>query len=48
MSDEENPRPSEDNDGADEGQYDAPPLPPLLILAVVGLLAGFVPWRSSG
>jgi hypothetical protein len=27
---------------ADEGQYDAPPLPPLLILAVVGLLTGFV------
>jgi len=26
----------------DEGRYDAPPLPPLLILAVVGLLAGFV------
>lgn len=27
---------------ADEGRYDAPPLPPLLVLAVVGLLAGFV------
>jgi hypothetical protein len=27
---------------SDEGRYDAPPLPPLLILAVVGLLAGFV------
>lgn len=27
---------------ADEGRYDAPPLPPLLILAIVGLLAGFV------
>jgi hypothetical protein len=27
---------------ADEGRYDAPPLPPALILAVVGLLAGFV------
>jgi hypothetical protein len=26
---------------ADEGRYDAPPLPPLLILAVVGLLCGF-------
>jgi hypothetical protein len=25
-----------------EGRYDAPPLPPLLILGVVGLLAGFV------
>ncbi|WBQ04998.1 hypothetical protein [Kribbella sp. CA-293567] len=25
-----------------EGRYDAPPLPPLLILAVVGLLAGFL------
>jgi hypothetical protein len=39
----------EDQDGrmpeaaeeADEGRYDAPPLPPLLILAVVGLLCGF-------
>ena len=40
MSDEE---PEADGtDGADEGRYDAPPLPPLLILAVVGLLAGFV------
>jgi len=28
-------------DEADEGRYDAPPLPPLLILAVVGLLCGF-------
>jgi hypothetical protein len=27
---------------ADEGRYDAPPLPPVLILAVVGLLCGFV------
>ena len=27
---------------ADDGRYDAPPLPPLLILGVVGLLAGFV------
>jgi hypothetical protein len=26
---------------ADDGPYDAPPLPPLLILAVVGLLCGF-------
>ena len=26
---------------ADEGRYDAPPVPPLLILAVVGLLCGF-------
>src|SRR5215510_3916185 len=26
---------------ADEGRYDAPPLPPLLIVAVVGLLCGF-------
>jgi H+/Cl- antiporter ClcA len=26
---------------ADEGRYDAPPLPPLLILAVVGVLCGF-------
>lgn len=25
----------------DEGRYDAPPLPPLVILAVVGLLCGF-------
>jgi H+/Cl- antiporter ClcA len=25
----------------DEGRFDAPPLPPLLILAVVGLLCGF-------
>jgi EamA domain-containing membrane protein RarD len=28
-------------DEADEGRYDAPPLPPPLILAVVGLLCGF-------
>jgi hypothetical protein len=27
---------------ADPGRFDAPPLPPLLVLAVVGLLAGFV------
>lgn len=26
---------------ADDGQYDAPPLPPLLVLAVVGVLCGF-------
>jgi hypothetical protein len=26
---------------ADDGRFDAPPLPPLLILAVVGLLCGF-------
>ncbi|WP_328525316.1 hypothetical protein [Kribbella sp. NBC_00359] len=30
-----------DEDEADEGRFDAPPLPPLLILAVVGLLCGF-------
>jgi len=30
-----------DDEEADEGRYDAPPLPPLLILAVVGLLCGF-------
>jgi hypothetical protein len=29
------------DDAEDEGRYDAPPLPPLLILAVVGLLCGF-------
>ncbi|GAA1590805.1 hypothetical protein GCM10009789_50710 [Kribbella sancticallisti] len=29
-------------EAAEEGRYDAPPLPPPLILAVVGLLAGFV------
>ena len=29
------------DDEADEGRFDAPPLPPLLILAVVGLLCGF-------
>lgn len=27
---------------ADDGRYDAPPLPPALILGVVGLLAGFL------
>src|SRR4051812_3500231 len=27
---------------ADPGRFDAPPLPPLLVLAIVGLLAGFV------
>jgi hypothetical protein len=32
---------AEDEAAADEGRYDAPPLPPLLILAVVGLLCGF-------
>jgi len=26
---------------ADDGRFDAPPLPPLLVLAVVGLLCGF-------
>lgn len=31
----------EDAEEADEGRFDAPPLPPLLILAVVGLLCGF-------
>jgi hypothetical protein len=30
-----------DEDEAEEGRFDAPPLPPLLILAVVGLLCGF-------
>ena len=30
-----------DEEEADEGRFDAPPLPPLLILAVVGLLCGF-------
>jgi drug/metabolite transporter (DMT)-like permease len=30
-----------EDEAADEGRYDAPPLPPLLILAVVGLLCGF-------
>jgi hypothetical protein len=40
MSDSED---TEDEAAADEGRYDAdaPPLPPLLILAVVGLLCGF-------
>jgi hypothetical protein len=32
---------AEDEAEADEGRYDAPSLPPLLILAVVGLLCGF-------
>jgi hypothetical protein len=32
---------AEEEDDADEGRYDAPPLPPVLILAVVGLLCGF-------
>jgi hypothetical protein len=32
----------ESDEEADGGRYDAPPLPPLLILAVVGLLTGFV------
>lgn len=36
---------------ADEGRYDAPPLPPVLILAVVGILTGFamvaVVWLSE-
>jgi hypothetical protein len=31
----------EDEDEARAGRYDAPPLPPALILAVVGLLCGF-------
>ncbi len=31
----------EDAEEADEGRFDAPPLPPLLILVVVGLLCGF-------
>lgn len=31
----------EEAEEADEGRYDAPPLPPVLILAVVGLLCGF-------
>lgn len=30
-----------DEEEAEEGRFDAPPLPPLLILAVVGLLCGF-------
>jgi hypothetical protein len=33
---------AEAEEEADEGRFDAPPLPPLLVLAVVGLLAGFV------
>lgn len=33
---------AEAEEEADAGRFDAPPLPPLLILAVVGLLAGFV------
>jgi hypothetical protein len=32
---------AEDEAAADEGRYDAPLLPPLLILVVVGLLCGF-------
>lgn len=31
----------EEAEEADEGRFDAPPLPPLLILGVVGLLCGF-------
>jgi hypothetical protein len=31
----------EEAEEADEGRFDAPPLPPVLILAVVGLLCGF-------
>jgi hypothetical protein len=31
----------EEVEEADEGRFDAPPLPPALILAVVGLLCGF-------
>ena len=31
----------EEAEQADEGRFDAPPLPPVLILAVVGLLSGF-------
>ena len=31
----------EEAEEADEGRFDAPPLPPLLILVVVGLLCGF-------
>jgi hypothetical protein len=31
----------EEEDQASPGRYDAPPLPPALILAVVGLLCGF-------
>jgi hypothetical protein len=31
----------EEAEEADEGRFDAPPLPPALILAVVGLLCGF-------
>lgn len=31
----------EEAEEAEEGRYDAPPLPPVLILAVVGLLCGF-------
>jgi hypothetical protein len=30
-----------EEDPDDEGRYDAPPLPPLVILAVVGVLCGF-------
>jgi hypothetical protein len=32
----------EELEESDEGRFDAPPLPPVLILGVVGLLAGFV------
>jgi hypothetical protein len=32
---------ADEEDAAGEGRYDAPPLPPALILAVVGLLCGF-------
>ncbi|MDX6248962.1 MAG: hypothetical protein QOF10_2322 [Kribbellaceae bacterium] len=32
---------SDDKSDEDERRFDAPPLPPLLILAVVGLLCGF-------
>jgi hypothetical protein len=32
---------SDDKSDEDEGRFDAPPLPPLLILVVVGLLCGF-------
>jgi hypothetical protein len=31
----------EEAEGAGEGRFDAPPLPPVLVLAVVGLLCGF-------
>lgn len=38
MSDD---KPDAEEDEADEGRFDAPPLPPLLVLAVVGVLCGF-------